>query len=336
MVKSIKIYLLGVFLSVSMLLAGCGANETPEAAQSAEDTSGAFQSAADISIGEIPQYTSEPYVEVHDNIPFFTENDKTTDSFEHYSDLDRLGRCQAASACLGQDLMPTEKRGDISEVHPTGWQSVKYDFVDGESLYNRCHLIAFELAGENANEKNLITGTRSFNTQGMLPFENLVADYIKETDHHVLYRVTPLFTGENLVADGVVMEAQSVEDDEVSFCVYCYNVEPGVVIDYATGDNWPTGEAPSDIQEPAYGTELTDDENAAAEKEAETEAKTEETPEETPDETGTYILNTNTMKFHDPSCAGVADISERNKEEYTGSRDDLIRQGYEPCGSCNP
>ncbi len=330
--KSIKIYLLGLTLAISMLFTGCGAPEAQEAGSSAEnkeastqESSEGFASAAEVSIGEIPSYASKPYVEVHDNEPFFTEEDMTTSSFEHYSDLDKLGRCQAASACLGKDLMPTEKRGDISEVHPTGWQSVKYDFVDGESLYNRCHLIAFELAGENANEKNLITGTRSFNTQGMLPFENMVADYIKETDHHVLYRVTPLFTGENLVADGVVMEAQSVEDDDVSFCVYCYNVEPGVVIDYATGDNWPEGEAPENIKEPAYGTALTGGEEASEEEET-----------QTPDETGTYILNTSSMKFHDPSCPGADDISEQNKEEYTGSRGELIRQGYTPCGSCNP
>ena len=192
------------------------------------------------SMENIPPYDGTPYVVLNDNQPSFTEEDMTDVSYEFYSDLDELGRCGVTEACIGRDLMPTEKRGDISSVKPTGWVQNQYDFVDGKSLWNRCHLIGFQLAGENANECNLITGTRYLNVEGMLPFENLVADYVKETDNHVLYRVTPAFQGTELVARGVQMEAYSVEDsgDGVCFNVFCYNVQPGVEIDYATGDNW--------------------------------------------------------------------------------------------------
>ena len=178
-------------------------------------------------------------MEINDNVPDFPEDDFTTDSFESYSDLDNLGRCGVAYAKIGQDLMPTEKRGSIGQVKPSGWHTQKYDNVDGKFIYNRCHLIGYQLAGENANPKNLITGTRYLNTTGMLPFENEVNDYVDETDNHVLYRVTPVFEGDDLVASGVLMEAYSVEDEGggVQFCVYCYNVQPGVVIDYATGDS---------------------------------------------------------------------------------------------------
>ncbi len=187
----------------------------------------------------LPEYTGSPYIIVNDNTPFFTETDKTTVSFERYGELDSLGRCTAAYANVGKDLMPTEKRGSIGSVKPTGWQTAKYDNVDGKYLYNRCHLIGYQLTAENANKKNLITGTRYLNVSGMLPFENMVADYIKETNNHVLYRVTPVFIGDNLVASGVLMEAESVEDngDGILFNVYCYNVQPGIVIDYATGDS---------------------------------------------------------------------------------------------------
>ena len=197
------------------------------------------------SMENIPPYDGTPYVVLNDNQPSFTAEDMTDVSYEFYSDLDELGRCGVTEACIGRDLMPTEKRGDISSVKPTGWVQNQYDFVDGKSLWNRCHLIGFQLAGENANECNLITGTRYLNVEGMLPFENLVADYVKETDNHVLYRVTPAFQGTELVARGVQMEAYSVEDggDGVCFNVFCYNVQPGVEIDYATGDNWLAEEA---------------------------------------------------------------------------------------------
>ena len=193
-----------------------------------------------ISLDDIPAYSGEAYVAVNGNQPFFTEADYTTLSYETYSPLDSLGRCGAAEANVGQDLMPTEKRGNIGSVKPTGWHTSKLDFVDGHNLYNRSHLIGYQLAAENANKQNLITGTRYLNVTGMLPFENMVADYVKETDNHVLYRVTPIFDGTDLVARGVLMEAWSVEDNGEGICfnVYCYNVQPGVEIDYATGDNW--------------------------------------------------------------------------------------------------
>ena len=191
------------------------------------------------SVEEIPEFSDAAYVAVNDNIPFFMPEEITEESYEYYSDLDELGRCGVTVACIGVDIMPTEDRGEIGGVKPSGWQSVKYDCVEGKYLYNRCHLIGFQLAGENANKKNLITGTRYLNIEGMLPFENLVADYVKETENHVMYRVTPLFEGDNLVAHGGLMDGWSVEDEGegVCFCVYAYNAQPGVVIDYATGNS---------------------------------------------------------------------------------------------------
>lgn len=192
-----------------------------------------------VSMQQIPAYSGNPYVEIDGNRPGFTGTEKIKDSFEQYSELDALGRCGAAYANVGKDLMPTEKRGSIGRVKPSGWHTVKYDFVQGKYLYNRCHLIGYQLTAENANEKNLITGTRSMNMEGMLPFENMVADYVKETGNHVLYRVTPVFEGNDLLAKGVQMEAYSVEDegDGICFNVFAYNVQPGVQIDYATGES---------------------------------------------------------------------------------------------------
>ena len=273
-------------LAAALLLGGCAEWETR------------VQPSVDLS--DLPTYSGEPYVVLNDNVPDFPEEDRTTVSFETYSELDELGRCGPAYANVGQDLMPTEKRGSIGQVKPSGWQVAKYDCVDGKYLYNRCHLIGYQLTAENANEKNLITGTRYLNVTGMLPFENLVADYVKETDHHVLYRVTPIFEGENLVASGVQMEAWSVEDqgEGVEFNVYCYNVQPGITIDYATG-----------------ASTLNSVDGAA-------EAH--------------YVLNTNTRKFHLPSCSSVADIRSAYRQDYTGTRADLTAQGYAPCKRCEP
>lgn len=189
------------------------------------------------SVTKMPEYSGEPYVVINENEPDFSKEDITEESFESYSELDELGRCQTAYANIGQDLMPTEERGSIGRVKPTGWQTVKYDSVDGKYLYNRCHLIGYQLTAENANEKNLITGTRYMNVDGMLPFENMVADYVKETGNHVLYRVDPVFEDEDLLAKGVQMEAWSVEDEGEGVCynVFVYNVQPGIEIDYATG-----------------------------------------------------------------------------------------------------
>lgn len=272
---------------------------------------------------DIPSYTGSPYTQINDNVPDFPLDDYTTEAFETYSDLDELGRCGVAYANVCQELMPTQKRGKIGQVKPSGWQTAKYDSVDGKYLYNRCHLIGYQLTGENANEKNLITGTRYLNVDGMLPFENMVADYVKETGNHVLYRVTPIFTGDNLVADGVQMEAESVEDngDGILFNVFCYNVQPGIGIDYATGDNWeddsiPQAEEPDESQtQPAYDEEETDTQSESVGT--------------------TYIINTNTGKFHYPQCSSVGQMNDSNKEEYTGSRDDLIAQGYSPCKRCH-
>lgn len=194
---------------------------------------------------DIPKYTGNAYVEINNNKPTFTNDEITTNSFESYSDLDELGRCGIAEACIGTDIMPTEKRGQIGQIKPSGWHTVKYpEYISDNYLYNRCHLIGYQLTGENANEKNLITGTRYLNITGMLPFENEVADYIKETNNHVMYRVTPLFVNDELVARGVYIEAYSVEDDGsgVSYNVYCFNIQPHITIDYATGDSYVTKE----------------------------------------------------------------------------------------------
>lgn len=192
---------------------------------------------SNFDLTNIPEFSDTPYVEINGNVPYFTNDDMTTDAYETYSPLDALGRCGVVMSCIGQDLMPTEERGSIGQVKPSGWQTAKYDFVNGKYLYNRCHLIGFQLTGENANTSNLITGTRYMNVEGMLPFENMVADYIKETNNHVLYRVTPIFQDDELVARGVLIEAKSVEDngDGILFCVYVYNNQPGVEIDYLTG-----------------------------------------------------------------------------------------------------
>lgn len=295
--------------------------------------------ASAFNAADVPAYSGEPYTAVNNNEPYFTSDNLTTEAFENYSELDALGRCGVAYANVCLETMPTEKRGSISEVKPTGWHSVKYDNVDGKSLYNRCHLIGYQLTAENANQQNLITGTRYLNVDGMLPFENMVADYVKETDNHVLYRVTPIFTGDNLVADGVLMEGYSVEDEGegICFCVYAYNVQPGITIDYATGDSWLSSEKGNSDSSSGGNSAVS---QSAADKSGTQQAAVQtESVKETsaPVSTGTeYILNTNTKKFHYPSCSSVKQMKASNKKEYTGSRDDLIAQGYDPCKKCNP
>ena len=286
------------------------------------------------SLREIPAYSGTPYTEVNGNQPYFTEEELTTQSFETYSELDSLGRCGMAYANVGQDLMPTEPRGEIGAVKPSGWHLVKYDNVDGKYLYNRCHLIAYMLAAENANPQNLITGTRYLNVQGMLPFETKVCDYVKNTGNHVLYRVTPIFDGDNLLADGVLMEAYSVEDagEGISFCVFAYNVQPGIGIDYATGDNW--AESSGTYQSTAAPVTV---ETLAPQPETDTAVQiTPESPAPQESQGITYVMNTNTMKFHYPTCSSVDDMKEKNKQIYTGSREEVINMGYVPCKRCNP
>lgn len=225
------------------------AKKTPAKKTPAPSPSGKSPAAA--SVASVPKFSGEPYAVINGNVPSFSKSDMTTKSYEDYSPLDGLGRCGVAEANIGRDLMPTEKRESISSVKPSGWKSERYDFVDGGYLYNRCHLIGFQLAGENANDRNLITGTRYLNVDGMLPFENMVADYVKETGNHVLYRVTPVYKGDNLVAEGVLMEAKSVEDDGESVCfnVFCYNNQPGVTIDYATGESEVSADSAREIEQ---------------------------------------------------------------------------------------
>ena len=256
------------------------------------------------SVKEIPAFSGEPYVVINNNEPEFDKDDLDTDAYEFYSELDRLGRCGYAMACIGPELIPTEERESIGQVKPSGWQTVKYEFVDGKYLYNRCHLIGYQLTGENANACNLITGTRYLNVVGMLPFENMIADYIKETDNHVLYRVTPIFQNDELVARGVQMEAFSLEDNGEGICfnVYAYNNQPGVRIDYATGN--------SVADDSALGSG--------------------DGPEEV------YILNTNSRKFHTSDCEQGKAIKDSNKQAIKSTRDLMIAQGYEPSGCCDP
>lgn len=321
--KKINHYIVILAMAAALVLGGCA--ETAGGGDGYTGTAGSEAYEAELvgsagpeafSLSEIPAYSGEPFVPVNGNVPYFDKSELTAESFERYSELDSLGRCGTAFASVGTDLMPTEKRGSIGQVKPTGWQTVKYEFVDGKYLYNRCHLIGYQLTAENANEKNLITGTRYMNVEGMLPFENMVADYVKETKNHVLYRVTPVFQGDNLVAEGVLMEALSVEDDgdSVMFCVFVYNVQPGVSIDYADGHSSLAEEA------------------ADQEEKAETEAAAQSTEVQKKE----YIFNTNTHKFHKPSCSSVSQMNESNKENFSGTREEAIAQGYEPCGKCKP
>ena len=255
MIKKFK-KLTAVILSSFLVVSGVPANIAESTVYAAET----------VDLAQIPSYTGSPYTVLNDNVPDFPESDFNTESFETYGELDSLGRCTEAYANIGKDLMPTEDRGSIGKIKPSGWHTVKYDCVDGKYLYNRCHLIGYQLTAENANEQNLITGTRYLNVDGMLPFENMVADYIKETGNHVLYKVTPLYAGDNLV---------TTEDSAASGT-------PGE----------PVG--------------------------------------------NTYIININTGKFHYPTCRSVKQMNDSNKKEVTDNRENLISQGYSPCGNCNP
>ena len=330
--KKIKYILLQLMLVFCLLFTGCSQissevmpSEVAEQSQPKETSSPEIETGKDgpinqqsreesnfdLSLSDIPDFNGSSYAIINNNEPEFSDSDFTTTSFEQYSNLDSLGRCGVAFANIGVDLMPTEKRGSIGQVKPSGWHTIRYAHINGKYLYNRCHLIGFQLTAENANEKNLITGTRYLNVDGMLPFENMVADYIKETENHVLYRVTPIFEGNNLVAKGVQMEAMSVEDkgDGICFNVFVYNNQPGVTIDYATGES-------SVLSEVTSKPVVDDKQEQAAEL--------------------TYILNTNTRKFHVPSCSSVKKMSDANKETFKGIRENLTAEGYSPCKICNP
>ena len=295
-------------LTLSLLLGGCAQPAPGPSGSQSGSTSTTSETAA--SLDDIPAFSGEPYVVIDDNQPSFTASELTTSSFESYAPLDSLGRCGVAYACISTDLMPAdgEKRGSISEIKPSGWVTAKYDFVDGKYLYNRCHLIGWQLTAENANRSNLITGTRYMNVDGMLPFENMVADYIKETGSHVMYRVSPVFNGDDLVAQGVQMEAYSVEDDGDGICfnVFCYNVQPGVTIDYADGTNY-----------------LSDK-----------DAQTDSSSTSTDTAAAHYVLNTSSKKYHDPSCSAVGKMSEKNRRDFTGTQAELEKEGYTPHTSC--
>ena len=277
-----------------------------------------FKTSDSITLKDVPNYSGTPYTYINDNQSDFTKYEikKASKSYKYFSALDTLGRCGEAQASLGVDTMPKEgeERQNISSVSPSGWgYNKQYDFVDGGWLYNRSHLIGYQLSSENANEKNLITGTRSFNVDGMLPFENLTANYLKGNKGRVLYRVTPIYEGDNLVANGVQMEACSVVDNckNLNFNVYVYNVEDGISINYGTGENHALlkGEASED-------------------KEKSTESTTLENDQED------FILNTRSMIIHIPNCASVEKAADHNKKEVYESLEDLKKKGYKPCQIC--
>lgn len=323
-------------LAIATIFTGCasadlsgteGAGHATGAVVAGEDSSGALGSKdkADgpqedlvnnnsyVSLDAIPAYDGKAYVAVNNNEPFFTDSDMTTTAFENYSDLDSFGRCGVAYANICKDIMPTEERGKIGMIKPSGWHTVKYDVIKDRYLYNRCHLIGYQLAGENANPKNLITGTRYLNVEGMLPFENLVADYVNNTGNHVLYRVTPMFSGSNLVANGVLIEAKSVEDNGggILFNVYCYNVQPGVGINYENGDSWLDGTTGS----ASSGSDTSVTENSAADS--------------SNSETMVHITATG-KKYHRAGCRTL------KKSDTEVTLDEAKSMGLSPCGICNP
>lgn len=296
MVKT-KIHVLLCLLLLTFCVTACTVPATPSMTEETVYT-----------VDTVPVFDGVPFVAINGNVPTFTTAELVTKGYETYAPLDLLGRCGKAVACVGKEMMPTEERGSIGSVKPSGWQTVKYDIVEGKYLYNRCHLIGYQLTGENANEQNLITGTRYLNVDGMLPFENMVADYVKETGNHVMYRVTPIYDGVNLVARGVQMEAKSVEDDGegVSFNVYVYNAQPGVVINYLNGESALQG---------STTTVVTTQAGASQQQ---------------------YVLNISSKKIHLPTCDALKTTKEENKRTTNEAKDVLIADGYTACKSCNP
>ena len=293
-----------------------------------------FLAALDAYVAANPTADEGDYVEIDGNVPSFTVDDATTDAFQSFSQLDWLGRCGTAYACLGPETLPTDVRGDISEIHPSGWVQNFYDFIEGESLYNRSHLIAHCLSGQDANEQNLITGTRHFNADVMEPIEAMVLDYIERTGNHVLYRVTPVFEGDELVARGAQIESLSMEDggQGVSLNVFLRNIQPGVAIDYATGNNWADEAATAGSWSASASTGAAPLAPISA---AATTSQADDASTGTPT-TVTYVVNKNTGKFHYPSCSSVPKIKAKNRMDSNQTRDELIAQGYVPCKNCNP
>lgn len=361
-------------LAIATIFTGCastdlsgteGAGYAAGAEVAGEDSSGALDSKdkvdgpqedlvnnnSYVSLDAIPAYDGRAYVAVNNNEPFFTDSDMTTTAFENYSDLDSLGRCGVAYANICKDIMPTEERGKIGMIKPSGWHTVKYDVIKDRYLYNRCHLIGYQLAGENANPKNLITGTRYLNVEGMLPFENLVADYVNNTGNHVLYRVTPMFSGSNLVANGVLIEAKSVEDNGggILFNVYCYNVQPGVGINYENGDSWLDGTAPQEqsAQTGAAqngGSQSSDGSQAGASagdtgssgsitgsaaSGSDTSPAENSVSDSSNSKTMVHITATG-KKYHRAGCRTL------KKSDTEVTLDEAKSMGLSPCGICNP
>lgn len=360
-------------LAIATIFTGCastdlsgteGAGHAAGAEVAGEDSSGALGSKdnADgpqedlvnnnsyVSLDAIPAYDGKAYVAVNNNEPFFTDSDMTTTAFENYSDLDSLGRCSVAYANICKDIMPTEERGKIGMIKPSGWHTVKYDVIKDRYLYNRCHLIGYQLAGENANPKNLITGTRYLNVEGMLPFENLVADYVNNTGNHVLYRVTPMFSGSNLVANGVLIEAKSVEDNGggILFNVYCYNVQPGIGINYENGDSWLDGTTPQQSAQTDTpqneGSQSSDGSQAGASagdtgssgsitgsaaSGSNTSPAENSVSDSSNSKTMVHITATG-KKYHRAGCRTL------KKSDTEVTLDEAKSMGLSPCGICNP
>ena len=296
-----------------------------------------------LKYSDIPEYSGLPIVEVHNDKPFFRKKDKKAfkTGTEYYSPLDELGRCGVAYACIGTETIPDEdeERGEIGQIRPSGWHTVKYaDIIPDLYLYNRCHLIGWQLGAENSNECNLITGTRSMNVSGMLPYENMIADYVRRSGNHVMYRVTPYFVGDELVARGVLMEAQSIETTDISFCVWCYNVQPGIIIDYETGDSSVDEHYIVQVTDGNEGYGKSGDTSDSSGTNNNLSSGTSPGMGEDKDiasET-TYVLNTNTHKFHYVDCPSVKQMATHNMEQTTMTRDEIIAAGYSPCGNCKP
>ena len=342
--------LIALALAASLAFAGCtgqaegsrtsqeeqaapaGESQTEQSGAAADDKMQSEPAAA-FDLSQVGEWTGEASVQVNGDAPYFTADElayaSSNPGYESYPALDSLGRCGAAIACLGTETMPAEgeERGSIGMVKPSGWHTVKYDSVEGKYLYNRCHLIGWQLSDENANEKNLVTGTRYMNVDGMLKWEDDVAQYIRATGNHVLYRSTPVFQGDELVCRGVLIEAQSIEDDGagVKFAVWCYNAQPGIHIDYATGDSSQMQALPAASGSSASDTAAASQDSAPSQAESSNAAQTQ-----------AYVLNTSTKKFHKPGCSSVSKMSAKNRSDVEDTRDDLIARGYSPCGNCNP
>lgn len=310
-VKNIIIYVLT--LCICMLVSGCSQEELYHSVEllsmisdyTNSEISGILdQREANVVLENIPEYSGDAVAIINDNNPQFSE--LVMESYEYYSELDYLGRCGVAHASLGMDLMPTEQRESISQVKPSGWLNKEYDIVEGGYLYNRCHLIGFQLAGENANEKNLITGTKYMNSPIMTKYENAIAGYIKETGNHVMYRVTPMYQGSDLVAKGIQIEGYSVEDqgEGVCFNVFLYNEQPGIIIDHGTGESWLDEEHEIKVIEDVLGDDIE------------------------------HVLNTSSLKIHQPSCSSVKKINDGNRKNTDMDVEELFKLGYTLCGSC--